>query len=66
MSTAAVDETSSEKVTSPEPRPFRPEAPHCSNYTGRESFKDYTSKYCLFRWLKEVGGVTDHVLVGGG
>ena len=31
MSTAEVDETSSEKVISPRPRPFRPEAPHCSN-----------------------------------
>ena len=32
MSTAAVDETSSEEVLSPRPRPFRPEAPQCRNY----------------------------------
>ena len=44
MSTAAVDETSSENVMSPRPRPFRPEAPHCINYTGRESLKDYATQ----------------------
>ena len=32
--------------------------------TVQKAFKP--SKYCLFRWLKEVGGVTDHVPVGGG
>ena len=41
MSTAAIDETSSEKVISPQWRPFRLEAPYCRNYTGRESLKDY-------------------------
>ena len=45
ITAAAVDETSSENIISPRPRPFRPEAPHCSNYTGRESFKDYMHLY---------------------
>ena len=40
MSTTAVDETSSEKVLSPQSRPFRPEDPQCSNHTSRESLKD--------------------------
>ena len=43
MSTAAVDETLSVKVLSPRPRLFRPEAPQCNNYMGRESLKDYSS-----------------------
>ena len=43
-STAAEDETSSEKVLSARPRHFRPEAPHCTNYTGHESLKDYINK----------------------
>ena len=53
MSTAAVDEMSSEKVISTRPRPFRPEAPHCNNcawvltVSFRQHFSDCRSRLLL-------------------